>query len=334
MTIPRKLQAGDDVRIIAPSCTMPTMPWLKGELLDRAKGWFAERGMRVTEGKHIWEMDAAGSTTVAHRLRDLHDAFRDPKVKAVICVRGGWNVNQMLPHIDYGLIRKNPKILLGFSDITALGNAILAKTGLVTYTGPNFSQFCYGPKLAYTLDHVEAALMQEGPIDLQPSKTWTDTYYVHGKPWRFEKNPGWRVLRPGKARGTCLGGNLCTLSLLQGTPYMPKAKDVVLLVEDDHETHPRTFDRDLTSLTQQPWFSSVRGVLFGRFQRSAVNKDFGPVTPTALDRIVANNAALKKLPIIADVDFGHTYPSATFPLGGMLRMHAAGKKSRIVIETH
>jgi muramoyltetrapeptide carboxypeptidase LdcA involved in peptidoglycan recycling len=332
MMIPRKLKAGDNVRIIAPSCTLPSMPWMDGKPLADAKQWFTDRGMTVSDGKYIREINEFGSTSIAHRLKDLHDAFRDPTVHAMITVRGGWNVNQLLPHIDYGLIKKNPKILCGFSDITALSNAIFAKTGLVTYSGPNFSQFCYGDKLHYTHDYFEAALLRKEPIDLKPSPAWTDTYFTAGKPWPFEKNPGWRVLRKGKAEGTCIGGNLCTLSLLQGTEYMPTAKNVILLVEDDHETHPRTFDRDLTSLTQQPWFESVRGVLFGRFQRSAVNTDFGPVTPAMLDAIVANNARLKKLPIIADVDFGHTYPSATLPIGGTVAMDAT--KRTIVIKTH
>lgn len=309
------------------------MPWMDGAHLKKAKQWFEDRGMTVSEGKYIREVDAFGSTTIAHRLKDLHDAFRDPKVRAIITVRGGWNVNQLLPHIDYGLMKKNPKILCGFSDITALSNAICAKAGLVTYSGPNFSQFCYGAKLRYTYDMFEAALMSKAPIDLQASSAWTDQYFQAGKPWPFRKNPGWRVLHTGKAEGTCLGGNLCTLSLLQGTEYMPTAKNIILLVEDDHETHPRTFDRDLTSLTQQAWFKSVRGVLFGRFQGSAVNEGFGPVTAKMLDAIVANNKQLQSLPIIADVDFGHTYPSATLPIGGMIRMQA-GKSPRIEIVRH
>lgn len=331
--LPPRLRRGDHVRIIAPSCTLPSMPWLTDVLLDKAKQWFADRGIRVSECKHLREVDTFGSTSIAHRIADLHEAFGDPTVHGMICMRGGWNVNQLLPYIDYQLIKKNPKILCGFSDITALGNAIFAKTGLVTYSGPNFSQFCYGEKLKYTYDLFEAAVMRKEPIDLKASSEWTDQYFSEGKPWPFERNPGWRVLQPGTAEGIVIGGNLCTLSLLQGTQYMPNAERIVLLVEDDHETHPRTFERDLTSLTQQPWFAHVQGVLFGRFQRTAVNQEFGPVTPAMLDAIVERNAQLKALPIIADVDFGHTYPSATLPIGGTVRMDA-GKKPRIEIIQH
>ncbi|HRH93285.1 MAG TPA: LD-carboxypeptidase, partial [Candidatus Peribacteria bacterium] len=283
--------------------------------------------------KHLRDCDTSESASIAHRLADLHDAFRDPSIQALICIRGGWNVNQLLDDIDYGLIKRNPKILCGYSDITALGNAIYAKTGLVTYSGPNFAVFACDDLPEYTSRAFEAAVMQSSPIDVRPSRRWTDEVFSPGKPRHFRNNSGWWPVNGGTAKGTILGGNLCTLSLLQGTQYMPKAKDVILLVEDDHETHPRTFDRDLTSLTQQPWFGSVRGVLFGRFQTTAVNTRFGPVTKKHLLGTIANNRHLRGLPVIANVDFGHTQPMLTLPIGGTLRMHA-GAQSRIEILEH
>lgn len=320
MIIPAKLQPGDHIRIISPSCTVPSMPWFTEELMDTAKTFFKSRGFSVSEGKHIREIDAAGSTSIEHRLEDIHDAYRDPSVHALHCIRGGWNCNQLLPYLDYEMIKKNPKILCGFSDITAIGNAITAKTGCITYSGPNFNQFAYGEKIAYTHEHFLKAVMTEEPVTVHPSLEWTDEYFSPDKPWNFVPNEGWWTVNPGTAEGTIVGGNLCTLSLLQGTEYMPKARDVILFVEDDHETHPRTFDRDLTSLTQQPWFESVRGVVIGRCQGTAVNKDFGPVTKETMLTILRRNAALTKLPIIANADFGHTYPIFTFPIGGTARM--------------
>lgn len=331
--IPAKLKPGDELRIIAPSCTLPSMPWMTEELLDRGKDFFRKLGITVTEAKHLRELDDSGSATIAHRIEDLHTAFADPKVKAMLCIRGGWNCNQLLPHLDYDLIRKNPKILCGFSDITAIGNAIFAKTGLVTYSGPNFNQFSYGNQIKYTYDHFLAAIMEDKPIVLAPADEWTDERFEPGKPWQFAANEGWWTVHEGKAKGTIIGGNLCTLSLLQGTPYMPQAKDVILFVEDDHETHPRMFDRDLTSLTQQPWFANVRGVVIGRCQNVAVNQEFGAVTKEKLHAIIRRNAALSKLPVLANVDFGHTQPIITFPIGGRARM-AAGKESEIEIVEH
>lgn len=334
MMIPPKLRAGDDVRIVAPSCTLPSSPWLTEAVLSEGKRFFERLGMTVSEGRHLREIDDAGSTTIEHRIADLHEAYADPAVKALLCIRGGWNVNQLLPFLDYELIKKNPKILCGFSDITALGNAITAKTGVVTYSGPNFNQFCMGDALTYTRDHFLTAVMKDEPIELNAASEWADQHFESGKLGTFVKNEGWWTVNPGSAEGTSIGGNLCTLSLLQGTDYMPIARDLILFVEDDHETHPRTFDRDLTSLTQQPWFERVRGLLIGRFQQSAVNQEFGPVTREKLLAIIERNVALRNLPIIANVDFGHTYPIFTFPIGGTVRMSANAEKPELVIQRH
>ena len=332
--LPPRLTSGSHLRIIAPSCTRPSVSWMTDAMLESAKQYFTDRGISVSEGKHIHEINEFGSTTIEHRLADLHDAFRDPSVTGIICLRGGWNVNQLLPFIDYDLIKKNPKILCGFSDITALGNAIYAKTGCITYSGPNFTHFFPRKEIQYTYDHFLKAVMTVEPIELESATMWTDRYYEHGTPWNFEKNEGWWVVHEGKAEGTSIGGNLCTLSLLQGTDYMPCPTETILFVEDDHETHPRTFDRDLASLTQQPWFKTVRGILIGRMQRDAVNTEFGPVTKEMLLGIIANNATLKNIPIIANVDFGHTHPIFTFPIGGRVKMSAVQGKARIGIVKH
>lgn len=310
------------------------MPWMTDEMLGRGKKFFTDRGMTVSEGTHLREIDAFGSTSIEHRVEDLHDAFRDPAVHALITIRGGWNINQLLPFLDYDLIRKHPKILCGFSDITALGNAIFAKTGLVTYSGPNINQFTFGDKIRYTYDYFEKAVMQEGPTEVAPSAEWTDEHYDPAKPWVFEKNEGWWVIQEGEAEGVSIGGNLCTMNLLQGTEYMPALAGTILFLEEDHETHPRTFDRDLTSITQQPGFDGVRGILFGRCQKKAVNEEFGPVTKNVLLAIIERNPRLQKLPIIANVDFGHTQPIITFPIGGRVTMRVSKKGSEIEIVKH
>ena len=332
--LPPRLSAGSHVRIIAPSCTLASVEWMTEELWKQATDFYTSKGIHVEEGKYLRERDNDDSASIKHRLTDLHDAFRDPTVHALHCIRGGWNVNQLLSFIDYDLIKKNPKILCGFSDITALGNAIYAKTGLTTYSGPNFNQFAFGPALTYTYEHYEKAIMQSAPIDIMPAPKWTDDYFDPKTPWKFPHTGEWWVVHEGSAKGTSFGGNLCTLNLLQGTEYMPMINDSILFIEDDHETHPRTFDRDLTSLTQQPWFDGVRGILFGRCQTRAVNRDFGPITKEILLSIIERNPRLKNIPIIANVDFGHTYPIFTFPIGGTVEMNAEKGKARIVINEH
>ncbi len=115
---------------------------------------------------------------------------------------------------------------------------------------------------------------------------------------------------------------------------MPSLKDTILFLEDDYETHPRTFDRQLQSIIHQPGFSGVKGILIGRFEKNAANKNMTPVTREIITEIIATKKELKNLPVIANVDFGHTQPMITFPIGGTVRMKASNKGAEIVITKH
>ena len=131
-------------------------------------------GLSVTFGNHVEECDPMLSSSVKSRLQDLHGAFADPSIKAILPVIGGSNSNQLLAHIDYDLIKRNPKIFCGFSDITALLNAIYHKTGLVTYSGPQFSSFAMKQGLDYTLAYFKRIFFETAGIFAEPSLTWSD----------------------------------------------------------------------------------------------------------------------------------------------------------------
>lgn len=307
-TIPAKLKPWDEIRIVAPSKSMSR---LLPEHVALAKQRLEQLGLRVTFGKHVMETDAFDSSPVEARIADLHDAFRDPNVKGILAVLGGENCNQLLRRLDYALIRENPKILCGFSDITALGNAIAAKAGLVTYSGPNFSSFAMPEGLSYTREGFVRCLMQDTPFEIRPAAAWSDDpWYRSDAPRTFIPNDGWTVIQPGEATGKIIGGNLCTLNLLQGTEFMPSLDGSVLFVEDDYIVSPETFDRDLQSLIHQPGFEGVKGIVIGRFQIGS------RMTPDKLAAIVRSKPELAGIPVIADVDFGHTTPQLTFPIGG------------------
>lgn len=325
---PPKLQPGNGVRVIAPSCALPTLEDYE-KRLAAAKEYFIRLGMVVSEGAHIREIDALESSSIDSRIEDMHAAFSDPSVHAIISIRGGWNSNQLLRHIDYDLLRKYPKIFCGYSDITALGNAIYAKTGLVTYSGPNFHNFGIGEQIRYTYDTFERCILRDGPYQIEPSPRWTSDHYSTDHPQlTFEDNDGHWVLQNGQAEGRLLGGNLCTLNLLQGTEYMPDIRGAILFLEDDHESPGRTFDRDLQSLIHQPIFRDVRGIVIGRFQKESA------VTRPLLTQIIDTKRELRGIPVIANADFGHTQPMATFPIGGTVRIEAAGNRALIDILGH
>lgn len=321
---PVRLARGDMVRVIAPSMSHAVV---SEETRAIAAERFDELGLRLTFGLHVEVQDQFGSSPVDLRIADLHDAFADPEVKAVLTVLGGYNANQLLPYIDWDLIAANPKIFCGYSDITALSCAIFAKTGLVTYSGPHYSTFGMRQHCEQNLDWFAAAMMSEAPVVIEPAETWSDDHwYLNQGNRTIEPNDGPWVLGDGAAEGRLIGGNLCTLNLLHGTEYMPDLSDTILFVEDDIESMPQTFDRDLTSLVQQPAFETVRGLLIGRFQRG------GGMSEAMLAEIVGSKRELDGLPIVANLDFGHTNPIATLPVGGIAGVTAQAGAARLVVE--
>lgn len=323
--VPPPLRRGDTVRVIAPARTL-ALPWITADVFDRAVERLSTLGLRVTLGAHVWERDEADSSPVAHRLEDLHAAFRDSEVRLVLTVIGGYNSNQLLDGVDWELLREHPKRLCGFSDITALQNAMLARAGLVSWSGPHFVDFGMKHGADYMIEQFHANMFGDGPRELTPPRVWSDDAWGRDQEARtFHTDTAVRVIRPGTAEGTLVGGNLCTLNLLQGTPYMPPLRDTILLLEDDEESHAETFDRDLVSLTHQPGFDGVRGLLVGRFQRRS------GVTPERLARIL-DKPGLREIPIVADLSFGHTSPRATLPIGGRAHVEArADGSSRITL---
>jgi muramoyltetrapeptide carboxypeptidase LdcA involved in peptidoglycan recycling len=323
---PSKLRIGDTVQVIAPASSLGIISQENREIANRR---LEEMGLKVIFGRHVEEKDDFNSSSIESRIEDLYDAFCNPKVKAVFAVIGGFNCNQLLKYIDWELVKNNPKILCGYSDITALSNAIFAKTGLIGYSGPAYATF--GEKLGfdYTLDYFKKCLLSEEPFEIVPSKEWSDDkWYLDQDKRNFLKNEGPLIINEGEAEGTLLGANLCTLNLLQGTEYFPNLKNSVLFIEDDYESNAVTFDRNLQSLLHLPEFEKVRGIVFGRFQKAS------EITNETLIKIIKTKKELDKIPVIANVDFGHTQSMMTFPIGGEARIMAKEGKTKIEITRH
>lgn len=305
---PEKLKKGDEVKIIAPSRSLGIIGKDSREIADKR---FAELGLKLSFGKHVAETDDFNSSSIASRVEDFHEAFSDKNIKAIITVIGGFNANQLLRYIDWDIIRNNPKIFCGYSDITVLNNAIYAKTGLVNYNGPHYSSFGQKLHFDYTLEYFRKTLLSDEPYEVIPSRMWSDDmWYMNQDKRELVENPGFFVINRGEANGTIVGGNINTLNLLQGTEYFPSLKDSVLFIEDDEGTAPHIFDRDLQSLIHTPDFEGVRGIVIGRFQKNS------KISNELLVKIIKTKKELDGLPVIANVDFGHTDPKLTIPVGG------------------
>lgn len=323
---PEKLSSGDEIRVIAPSTSFGI---LSSTIVEVALKKLAGMGFQVTFSKHIEEIDVFNSSSIDSRIADLHDAFADPNVKGIFTAIGGFNSNQLLGYIDYDLIHANPKVFCGYSDITALSLAIYTKTGLITYTGPHFSTFGMVKGLEYTTEYFRKCIMQAEPFEIEPSEKWSDDrWYQDQQNRNFIPNEGFLIINEGQAEGKLLGGNLCTLNLLQGTAYMPSLVDSILLLEDDYESKPATFDRDLQSLIHQPGFEEVKGLVIGRFQKNS------EMDQEKLVKMIRSKKELTNFPVVANADFGHTTPQFTFPIGGKGKLEAFDGKVNFKILEH
>lgn len=326
--IPNKLKVGDEVRVIAPSRSMAI---LKDDCIKLATERLEALGLKVTFGKYVMEADPDYMcTSVEHRVEDLNEAFRDKNVKAILTVIGGFNSNQMLDYIDYEAIKENPKIFCGFSDITALSNAIHAKTGLVTYSGPHYSSFGMLKGFDYTLEYFKKMFFEEEEFEVDSSKEWSDdAWFLDQENRGFIENEGMFIINEGIAEGDIVGGNLCTLNLLQGTQYMPNIENKILFIEDDEMVGRLflvEFDRDLQSLIHTPQFKTVKGIVLGRAQKSS------EMTKEKWIKLIKNKPELKDIPVIANANFGHTTPIIAFPVGGHAKLEAIDGKIKLLIK--
>lgn len=328
---PKKIGVGSHVRVIAPSRTFKI---ISEETREIAIKRFAELGMKVSYSKNSDEMNEFVSSSIQSRVDDLHEAFKDKTVDIILTAIGGFNSNEILPYIDYDLIKQNPKIVCGFSDITALTNAIHAKTGLVTYSGPHFSSFGMEKGFDYTLEYFRKCFMSDDTFEVLASKQWSDDpWFMNQIDRTFIANDGHWLINKGredKVEGHIEGGNLCTLNLLQGTEFMPNLNNAILFIEDNFMTKAddMEFSRNLTSLLQEKTAKNIKAVVVGRFQKES------NISKEKISNILMNIKELKDIPVVANVDFGHTTPIITFPLGGKVRIEWSGKEYIISIIEH
>jgi len=323
---PKKLKRGSHVRVIAPSRSLKI---ISEDVIELATKRLEALGVTVSIGSHAMEIDESVSSAIESRLEDLHEAFADTTVDAIFTAIGGYNAIQLLDKIDYDLIKRNPKILCGFSDISVLSNAIYARTGLVGYSGIHFSSWGMEKGFDYSANMAERCLFEDTPYDLVSSEEWSDDPWFMDQDKRvFLKNDGLEVVNQGSTEGTIIGGHVRCLASLQGTEYWPVLENAILFLEEDEETSAPLFDRLLHSLCYQKDFSEVKGIVIGRFQ---VNSK---VSNEQLRSMIKKNTKLAHLPVIIGADIGHTTPMATFPVGGECKLIADENTATITITKH
>ena len=320
---PSTLQSGDTVMVIAPSSPGT---YVREHVMQTAKQRFDDLGLHAVFAPNF-NSDLFISTpeSIQKRVDDIHTAFADKNIKGIFTILGGHHCNQLLDLLDFDLIKNNPKVFCGFSDITALNNAILSQTGLVTFCGPHYSSFGMLRGFEFTMDAFKKAIMSDKEFDISISPEWSDDPWYRDQDNRiFVKNNGAQVMHTGAAHGNLIGGNLSTFALLQGTKYMPSDfDDIVLFVEDDSESSEETFIRQLNGILMQDFANKIRAVLVGRFQKET-NPNISTIYQAIKNR-------LPNVPVIMDLDFGHTTPLLTIPTGAWCEINASDNNFEITI---
>jgi muramoyltetrapeptide carboxypeptidase len=304
LILAKALRAGDTVGLITPATYVPDPDRIA--LADRTIKYF---GLRMKLARNAGKRMGDYRISVDERLDDLHTMFRDSNVNAVFAIRGGYGSMHLLDRIDYDLIHRNPKIFLGYSDITAMHLAINKQAKLVSFHGPiALSRFT-----DYTQKYFRKALFETQPIGK-----------VTNPPESNELRTGHslRTIRPGVATGPLMGGNLTLVSNTMGTPYEIDTRGKVLFLEDVDE-EPYSIDRMLTHLRLAGKFDGVAGVIFGECQ-DCRPKDYKPSStiPYGLGEVLDNILGDLKVPVLYGLTIGHTDDQLTLPLGVIATLDA------------
>ena len=293
---PPALKAGDLVGLITPASNVVNPgDWARMEQSMRGLDLEIRLGKNVRRNGSGSRGYIAGS--IDERLADLHEMFRDPAVKGIFAIRGGYGAPQLLDRIDYELVRKNPKIFVGYSDITALHLAFHQKLGLVTFHGPTANSK-FPP---FTLSHFRKAMFSAEPLGpvLNPAEM--------------------RQVKGGTASGRLVVGNLSLISNLMGTPFEIDTRDKILMLEDVGEEAFR-IDRMLTQLKLAGKLDHVAGVVWGECEKckSTPGVDVPLTEREVVDRILGGLG----VPVLAGLSFGHTDDQLTLPQGVMATLNA------------
>ncbi len=322
---PPLLQPGQTLGVVALSTPAKS---LNSEFRMRAyQRLYDLFGLHIVEAKNIDLECGHTAGSIKERVNSLHRFFKQKNIHGIISFWGGFNTHQILEYLDFDLIKKNPKVLLGYSDTTTLLSAINAKTGLITFNGPAVITFAKPIIPKETSDCFREILMTKRTSLTYPSsKFYSDNSWWIEDKMEFSKNHGLQVFRKGKAEGQIVGGNIGTLLLLAGTPYWPSMHGKILFVEDDESENPKTLDRFFTQLRQMGVYSQIKGLVVGRFARSvdlSANDSLHMILQDALRGF--------KFPVITEFDMGHTDPLLTIPIGARVKIDTA-KKSITLLE--
>ena len=291
---PPRIKDGDTVGLINPAGIT-----FNPDDISFVKETLEALGLKAKVGKHALDRYGYLAGTDTARADDVNGMFRDKEVNAILCIRGGWGCNRILPLLDYDLIAKNPKALIGYSDITSLLLAIHARTGLITFHGPVGTSTWN----AFSLEYFKKILFGGEKVTMQNPNTTGDNL--------AQAKDRVETVTPGKAKGKLLGGNLTVLTTMIGSEYLPAWKNGILFVEDDNEQVYRV-DRMLTQLKLAGVLKQLSGFVFGKCTKCDAGEGYGSLT---MEEVLNDHIKPLGIPAWYGAMIGHIENKFTVPVG-------------------
>jgi len=291
---PKSLKKGDIIALTAPAGAVFNL-----NQISKIEVRLIALGFKVLKGKTLLQQDGFLAGSDDFRTQELHELFKNKSVKAIIAMRGGWGCARILDKLDYNLIKENPKILMGYSDITSLLIAIQQKTGLITYHGP----VGYSSWKTFSTINVFKTIIEGKP-------------FVMKNPLSHKKDL--ETLTKGKASGQLIGGNLTVLTSMIGTNHEPNLKNKILFLEETGE-EPYRIDRMLWQLKQAKVFNQINGLVIGAFTKCNPEE---PKESFSLAEVLNQHFKNTTFPVYKGAVIGHIIPKFTLPIGVNVEMDA------------
>lgn len=318
------LKKGDSIGVFSPSSPITkTSP----NRTKRAIEYLEDKGFKVVKGSLTGKSDYYRSGSIKERIEELNSLIRNPNVRCIMSTIGGMNSNSLLPYIDYEAFKKDPKIIIGYSDVTAILLGIYAKTGISTYYGPalvaSFGEL--EPYVSETYKYFKNILMDEiqYPYEVKMPKFWTDEY-INWETQDRSKAPvdnSLITVNDGVCEGRLIGGNLNTMMGIWGTEYIPEIKKGDILFIEDSLKDCATIERSFSLLKLSGVFDKISGIILGKHE---LFNDNG--TGRKPYEILLEVMGDTKIPFLADFDCCHTHPMITLPIGCKVKLDATNKK--------
>lgn len=293
---------------------------------ERGVQYLKSKGYNVINGKLYGKKDGYRSGTIKERADEFNELLYDDNIQVLMASIGGFNSNSILPYVDYEYLKKHPKIIIGYSDVTALLLGIYAKTGLVTFYGPaaaaSFGEF--PPFVDWTFESFETILGSKTtfPYNYEKPVAWTDEFISWSEQDRGkeQRTNDWICVNPGTCQGRLIGGNLNTMEGIFGTEYMPEIKKGDVLLIEDCLKDARTVERSFSLLKLAGVFDKVGGIILGKHEQFDDNGT-GRKPYEILLEVIGDT----QIPILADFDCCHTHPMLTMPIGCEVLLNATNK---------